>query len=286
VAFGDLLVLDVSGDSAGESFIKQKSVQYFVMENAAAPLNGFPEQLVGMTKGAPKEFKLTVPEDYPKKEWAAREVAFKVTVTEIKGEKLPEADDALARQVDAEFKTLAELREKAKSGLQERAEARARQEMENEAVEAVAAQAQVSYPPVMVEAEIDRLFEDQTRRMQMDEKALEEYLKNMKKTREELREELRPTAEKMVVNSLVLGKLADDEKIEIEDADIDAEIERMCQGAGADAERMRDALNHGHNRDSIRQLLLTRKTLSRLTEIAAENQPKKKPGKSKKEDKK
>src|SRR5207248_55515 len=66
VEAGDMLSLDVEskvGD--GEQFINDKGVSYMVSPGLEFPVAGFPEQLIGMTKGEPKEFTLTVQDDYP-----------------------------------------------------------------------------------------------------------------------------------------------------------------------------------------------------------------------------
>ncbi|NIN00788.1 MAG: hypothetical protein GTO24_22725, partial [candidate division Zixibacteria bacterium] len=92
---------------------------------------------------------------------------------------------------------------------------------------------------------------------------------------------LHPAATTRVTRSLVLGKVAETEKVEVNDKEIDNEIGTMLQNAAEKKEELQKALNTPPSRDSIRQILLTRKTVDRLVEIAQGEKEKK--GKQKKE---
>ncbi len=267
--FGDLAVIDINSEVEEKPFIKRLGAQYQVLRDLISPAPGFAEQLVGMPKGEEKEFKLELPEDYTQIELAGKEASFKVKVSEIKEEKLPELDDELAQQVSTDFENVDALRERVSANLKLRAEERARMDFEERVINAVVDQAQVDYPPVLVEMEINRLLNDSARQFQMSGKSLEEYLQTVNKTEEELREEFRPVATKNVASALVLGKIAEEEKIEVADSEIDAKIEDMTKGATEDKkEELRKLMDTPQTRESIKQSLMTRKTIERLVEIA------------------
>ena len=79
-----------------------------------------------------------------------------------------------------------------------------------------------------MDEEVEHLYMEQTRRLQMGEKGLEDYLKGINKTEGELRDDLRPIATKRVTSALVLGKLADKEKIEHStDGPLEIDIKRV-----------------------------------------------------------
>ena len=268
VEFGDLVGMDIESNIEGDSFIEQQGAQYQVIKGFAGPVSGFPEQIAGIAKSEEKVFTLTLPDDYPKNELAGKEANFKVKVTEIKEEKLPELNDKLAVQVEPDIKTLDALKEEIAGRLKERAEEKAKTDFEDKVIQTVVDSSKIEYPPILVEAEIDSLLNEQARRLQWDEKGLEEYLKRVNKTVEQLREDMRPLATKRVASSLVLGKVAEDENVEVSDADIDNEIENMVKGTTEGKDKVRQFLNNLQYRNSIRQLLLTRKTVARLEEIA------------------
>ena len=162
-----------------------------------------------------------------------------------------------------------------------RAEARAKADFEEKVIDAVVATAKVEFPPVLVEAEVQRMMNEQARQFAQQGANLEEYLKSINKTEEQLHEELHPLAARRVTQSLVLGKVAEVEKIAVDDKEIDNEIAAMLQNAADKKGELQKALNSPPSRDSIRQILLTRKTVERLVEIATSKKERK--GKPKKE---
>lgn len=273
VEMGDLVTANIDGTVDERPFVKRLASQYQVEAGAAAPAPGFPEQLVGMNKGEEKEFKLTLPEDYQRPELAGKEVSFKVKIEEIKQEILPEMNDELAGMVSKEFKTVADLREEVVKNLKIQAEEKARMEFEEKVVTSVMDQAAVEYPPVVVEMEINRIINEQARQVQMSGRNMEDYLRSIGKTIEQMREDLRPVANKNIVASLVLGKVAEAEQSSVEEAEIDERLDGMVAGTDESRkEELRKMFDTPNTRESIRQNLMTRKTIDRLAEIAASDE--------------
>ncbi|MFC1915030.1 trigger factor, partial [Chloroflexota bacterium] len=268
VAFGDLLTLDVDSTVENETLINQKGAQYQVVRDAPFPALGFAEQLVEMKREEEKEFKLSLPPDYPKSELAGKEASFKVAVAEIKQEKLPELNDEFAKGLSADLENLSALQEQVKTNMKLRAEDKARADFEEQLVDAVVDISELEFPPILVELEINRLINQQMQRWQAAGRSPEEYLSSIGKTEEELRKELRPSAARRVNWSLVLGDIAEKEKIEANDSEIDTEIENMMKGAGENKERLQQLMNTPQSRESLQNSLITRKTIQRLEEIA------------------
>jgi trigger factor len=97
---------------------------------------------------------------------------------------------------------------------------------------------------------------------------IDEYLKSINKTLDQLREELRPSSTKRVAESLVVGKIAETEKIKVDHDEIHTEIEEMVNTSTGDKEELRKVLETQRNPESIEDTLVARKTIQRLTEIA------------------
>ena len=267
VGFGDLVVLDVQSNIEDKPFISQQGGQFQVLQGSVGPVPGFAEQLVGLKREEDKEFTLQFPADYPRSEMAGKEAAFKVKISEIKQEQLPELNDEFARQIDPETETLDSLREKVSTDMRLGAEEKTRQDFEEQVVDAVVEQANLDFPPVLVEMEIHRFLDEQAREWQM-RGGLEEYLSRINKTEEELREEVRPSAVKRVSRSLVLGKVAEEEKIEVSESKINDEIEKLTSGSAENKDKLSELFNTSQSRESIERWLTTRKTVQRLVEIA------------------
>jgi trigger factor len=274
VEFGDMVVFDIDSTVEGQSFISQKGSQYQLAKDLTTPFPGFGEQLIGMKKGEEKEFKLKLPDDYARKEIAGKEAVHKVKVTEIKIEKLPEVDENLAKTVSAELTSADGLRELAAKELRQRGEERNQIEFEEKLMDGVVKISDIQFPPVLVDAEITRIL---GQRFQNNRQTLDNYLKTMNKTEEEVRNELKPSAESGVKRSLILSQLVADEKIEVTDADVNAEIEKMTQETTSNKEKVLQFFNTPDVRKSISQTLLTRKTLQVLKDITQANAPKEEP---------
>lgn len=268
VGFDDLVTLDIVSNIDGKPFINQQGVQYEVLPDHPLPVAGFAEQLPGVKVGEEKEFKLQLAKDYPRVELAGKEAHFKVRVSEVKQRQLPQLDDEFATLVNPELKTLDLLRGKISAGLHLRAEEKAREEFEERSIDAVVGISQVEFPPVLVDTEIARLLDQQARWLQASGSRLEEYLSRINKTGEELREELRPLATKRVTRSLVLEKIAEEEKIEASDAEIKAELENIAQSVSGNKDEVQKWLDSSQAHSSVEQLLIRRKTIQRLVEIA------------------
>ena len=268
VEFDDLIALDVYSNVEGKPFINAKEIQYHVVHDLPYPVAGFAEQLSGMRRDEKKEFRLQFPSDYPRGELAGKEGWFKVKVSEIKQARLPELNDEFAKEINPDLETVDALREQVSSSLRLKAEQGAKIDFEERLIRAVVDLTEVEFPPVLTDMEINRLLSERLRYLQREGRSLEEYLGYRNKTEEELREELRPLATKRVTRSLVMGKIAEEEKIEVSDADIEAEIEGMVRSATENKDELQKFLNTPQSRESIEQLLMTRKTMQRLVEIA------------------
>jgi len=268
VEFDDLVALDAYGSVDGKPFINYKEIQYHVVHDLPYPVAGFAEQLLGMRQDEKKEFKLQFPSDYPRGELAGKEGLFKVKVSEIKEARLPELNDEFASEISPDCETVEALREQVSTKLRLKAEQGAKLDFEERLIKAVVDLAEVEFPPVLTDMEINRLLGERLRYLQREGKSLEEYLSYRNKTGDELREELRPLATKRVIRSLVMGKIAEEEKIEVSDAEIEAEIEGMVGSATENKDELQKFLNTPQSRESIEQLLMTRKTIQRLAEIA------------------
>ncbi len=259
VALGDLATIDVEGSIDGEPFSSQRGIQYNVAPNSGAPVPGFADQLLGMGRGEEKEFTISVPRELDTGDISTSEYFFKVRVSEVKQRRLPEPDDEFAKAVG--FESIELLRRRIFDNLKAMADERGRRRFEERLVDEVVELAEVEFPPILVEQEIDRI----TAEMEGSTNP-EDYLRMVKKTEEELGEELRPMATRRVTTSLVLGKVADEEGLRVSDDEIDAEIELMARGVGERGEEVRRLLDS--SRRSLEQMLLSRKALERLTEIA------------------
>lgn len=268
VQFGDVVTIDVEGERQGESFPIRKNLVYEVIQGARLPLPGFAEKLEGMRKGEERHFVLSYPEDYEMRKLAGKEHIFKVTVTEIKEKRLPPVNDEFAKKFGSQ--DLASFRELVFADLKARAEERTRMELEQQVVNSAIEISEVEYPPILVDREIERLLNEESRHFHQGIKGLENYLKSVDRTLDEHLEELRPIASRRVARSLVLAKIAEEENIEVGEAEIDEEVEKILKDAGKQTKELSKLLDLAQTRESIKQFIIARKTVERLVQIATQ----------------
>lgn len=260
--FGDFAVLDVRATIDDQPILEHEGVSYELVEGGQMPVPGFADSIVGMSSGESKSFTLNMPEDFRVAELAGKECACNVTVQQVRQKELPELGDEMAKTFG--FDSLDLLKERVGSDLESRAKEQARTKLIQSALEAIAAQGSVDFPPALEDREIDDLLSEEARRYGY--KNVEDYLKMTQRSLEQIREDLRQLAHTRVVNGLILSKLAATEEIEITDADVDNRIEELL-GQAQDQERMRELLSAPHMRDSVAERLRTSRTLDRLVAI-------------------
>jgi trigger factor len=271
VRIGDVIRGDVRIVVDDREVYKDEDAEMHLREGKTVLLPGFAEGVVGAHKGLPQEIEVTLPDDADSA-LAGKTGVVHITLKEVKEERLPEPDDEFAKGVGEGFASLADLKDRLRSDIRERQDVQAEESYRDAALVALVEQAgTIEFPPLLVEREIDRFLNDQARNTGME---LDRYLELIKKTPEEVREELRPSATERVKRSLVLGQLADTEKIETTDADVEAEVQKLlAQASGGDdeqVERYRRIFQSPEARASLGRSLVSRRTIERLVEIASQ----------------
>ncbi len=269
VKSGDLVTIDVTGNVEENTLLDRKDLQFQVLQGLPFPVPGFAENIEGLEKDQDKEFSISLPADYEVSELAGKECLFKVRVSEIKEIKLPELNDEFVISIGQGFETVDALTENITSNLHTMSEEGSRRRHEEKIINTLAEISRVEFPPVLVEREIDRLIAAHERELSQNKMSLEDYLKSREKSKEELREELRPMAIRQVTGSLVLSKVTEAEEITVAEKEIDEEVEEMVKGAGEQEEEARKILQNKATRKSLENVLITRKTIKRLVEIAS-----------------
>jgi len=267
VAANDILTLSLRISQGDRVLLERENVVFDMAEgsNDLPPEVG--EALLGMERGQERELTLAYPADHPDERLAGRSATIHVTLHEVKERRLPEIDDELAQTV-GDFESLDELRERIRANLQTRREIEARERLAEEVLAAVMSQARVEFPPLMVERELDEMIADYADHLERRGLTLEKALEMQGKSEQELRDELRVEARERVRRALVLGKVVEQEGIELEPGEVEEESEAIAQSFGERAEEAREALASEESRRSLTSQLLAQKALRRLVEIA------------------
>ena len=263
---GDTAVIDFEGFKNGVAFEGGKGENYNLVIGSNTFIPGFEDQLVGKKAGEEVEVNVTFPETYHAENLAGKPVVFNVKVNDVKVKEVPALDDEFAKDT-TEFETLAELRADVKAKLEEQAKNAADAEMRNALVEKVSANTEVEVPEAMVQHQIDNMLMELNYQLQYQGLNLEQLLQMTGRGLDELREERRADAERLVKSSLVLEAIAEKENVEANDADVDAELEKMAAMYNMEVEKIKSSLRETDIED-IKGHIKIRKTLDLLVENA------------------
>ena len=235
---GDFAIIDFAGTVDGEPFSGGEGKGYPLEVGSNSFIPGFEDQLVGLSKGDSTDVEVTVPEDYFVKDLAGKEAIFKVNIQDVKRKELPELNDEyVASKTD--FKTVEELRANYKERMQKAAEANAKAEYEHELIDLAVANAKFSVPEIMIEDKISQMVEEMKMSLESRKMSLDMYMQYTGLDMAKIRENQRPVAEENVKTDLVLDAIAKAEDIQVDMADVDAEIAAISAQHGASPEEVK-----------------------------------------------
>ena len=235
---GDFAIIDFAGTVDGEPFSGGEGKGYPLEVGSNSFIPGFEDQLVGLSKGDSTDVEVTFPEDYFVKELAGKEAVFKVNIQDVKRKELPELNDEyVASKTD--FKTVEELRANYKERMQKAAEANAKAEYEHELIDLAVANAKFSVPEIMIEDKISQMVEEMKMSLESRKMSLDMYMQYTGLDMAKIRENQRPVAEENVKTDLVLDAIAKAEDIQVDMADVDAEIAAISAQHGASPEEVK-----------------------------------------------
>jgi trigger factor len=270
---GDQVVLDMEGKAGDQEVMSNEDYEMLLEAETTHPLPGFHEEIVGMSPGEEKTFLLTLPEDDLDEQAAGQEATIVVRLHAVKEEDLPPMDDELAMMV-GDYDTLDDL----KTGVRERLETEALQRTESEyldkALDAfIEAAVKVEYPPQAVDREADLALNQMESNLASSGIQLDTYLGMIGKTREMYKQELHPASEERLKRRLVLAEIARQEELDIAPEDVEAEIERMREILGPQAEETLQTLSSPGGRLMVADDLMTSKAQERAMQIAKGEAP-------------
>jgi trigger factor len=267
VADGDTAVVDIDRKDVDEETDQHKDVSIELGSSGNPP--GFDANLLGLDVGDEKTFTVHFPDDYTVKSMANTDVTYTVRVKQVRRKVLPELDDEFAKDLGA-FESLAALRERVRSDLQEEAEENATRQVRTDVLRQLAQRVSVELPPSLIEKEIDRRLEEFARQLMQQNVDPREAGIDWAQFREAQREPARAA----VAGALALDEIARREDITVTAADVDKEIERFAARGGRTPAALRAELEKeggvariyaGLRREKAVDLALSRATITDQT---------------------
>ncbi len=262
---GDWAVIDHDGAVDGQTFPGSKA-QDVTVKVAAGPVSeGNLEKLAGAKVGDVVEFEETFAADHRDQAMRGKVAKMKATVKALKTQQAPALDDAFAKEVGIEgVETLEALRARVRSDLDRREQRRAENEVKDGLVKAALARNDFEVPGSLVERAIDQMIQGTAERMARQGVDLRKLELDMARLRADLREQ----ALLQVRGALLLEAIAEAEKIEVTDEDLQAEVARIAGEMGIPLAKVQQQTRGTETQDALRNKLREEKALALLTSAA------------------
>ncbi len=241
---GDTVVIDYTGFKDGVEFDGGKAEGHHLVLGSNSFIPGFEDQLVGVKAGEDREINLTFPEDYFAEELKGAPVVFKVHVSEVKREVLPELNDEFAEDVNIPgVETVDDLKGKVRERLETNKKNSAENEAEEGLMNSLAETAEVEIPESMIKQEEQYLVNQLASRVQQFGMNFNDYIKAMGKTVEQIMEDYKENAEKQVKLRLVLEAIAKKENLLPTEEQVEEEFKKIADQYQMEVEKVKSALD-------------------------------------------
>ena len=233
---GDFAVVDYEGFRNGKPFAETGKTENFTLKVGDGHIiKEFDDQLLGMQVDEEREVTIKFPEDYFNAKLASLDVDFKVKLNEIREEELPAIDDELAKGM-GHFQSLEDLKNVIKDNLQQGYAKRTEQELNEQIFQALIDRTEFELPDAMVEYELEGILNEAERSFSYSGKSMED----LGVTKEGLAEKYRGTAEKQVRRHLILGKIIDQEKLELTEEELDDGFQMLSENYNQPKQDLRE----------------------------------------------
>ena len=226
---GDIVVIDFKGFIGDEAFEGGEAKGYELELGSGSFIPGFEEQLEGKVAPVDTEVNVTLTEIFQVADLSWKSAKFEVSVHDVKEKVLPELTDEFVKEFSKEAaSTVAEYKEKLKEEIKLEKENLAEKSYSDKVISTAVENAKVSVPEKLVEQEVNSMFEQFTGNLSRQGLSFDLYEQFTGKGEADLKAEMKSDAENKIKTSFVLGEIAEVEKVEVTEADIDAEVKELA----------------------------------------------------------
>ena len=260
---GDISIIDFEGFTDGKAFEGGKAENFELTIGSGQFIPGFEDQMIGMKVDEQRDINVKFPEEYHAKDLAGKDATFKVKLHEIKEKVLPEIDDEFAKDV-SEFDNLEDYKKDLNKKIKADKENHAKIDMEQEAIDKFIEKVEVTIPEEMIDSEVDKMIEEMNANLSYQGLNIDQYLQYIGTTLDEYKKQMRDQAQRRIKLDLGLEYVAKEEKVEVEEKDIDEKIKELAAQYGNKDD---DSLLKNENaRNYMRQQLVYEKTMKVITD--------------------
>ena len=265
VQIGDMISASIVGNHNEEEVINETDGVYLVNEEIERPFPGFANKLIGLEANISNTFELDIPKTFADENLSGKSITFDVNITDIKERILPEITDEFAQSLGTEYENMESLKSEIRKSLKSDAENESTRNFQEAIIVELIKTAIIELPPLLIQRESEHMVSEQERMVQQANMVLDDYLQSMGTTREQLIEDSKAEAVNRLTRSFILSKLADEEKVEITDEQIESRIEELFADS---EENLPDASQTAEMKSYLERSMRMEKTMEILEQIA------------------
>jgi trigger factor len=259
---GDFVVLDYQGYFAGEPVEGAKAEGTYIEVGSGKFNLDFERNLVGLKEGAEARFAVSLPNDFANPLIAGKVIEFEIKILEVKEKVVAELDETFARNLGGNFQTMADLRTAVREDIIKGKERERQAYLENQVADQLLAHHEFEVPPSLVQQEQESMLRDQLQRFGQHGM----NIANMDTTK--MVEVLKPMAERRVRVKLILARIAQQENLTVDDAELDASLARIAVHSGRDVAEVKKFYEEHNLKGILRQELQDEKTMKMVLDKA------------------
>ena len=238
---GDTVVIDFEGFCDGEAFEGGKAEEYNLELGSGNFIPGFEEQIVGHNTGDEFDIDVKFPEEYQAENLKGKDAVFKIKLHEIKTKELPEVDDDFVKDV-SEKDTVAEYRDELKEQIAKRLEGESERDLDDKLTNAIIEKVEGEIPEQMYDREAQNMVREMDMRLRQQGMDFDTYMKYTGMDANAVLEMYKPEAQRRVKMRLALEKIAELEKIEPTEEEINAEYDKMAEAYNMEADKVKEII--------------------------------------------
>jgi len=261
---GSILTLDYEGRIDGQPFEGGSAEGATVEIGSGRLVPGFEDGLRGAQPGERRDVTVTFPEDYAAADLRGKPAVFAVEVKALQRRRLPELNDAFAKELGEEgLDTLEALRTRLREALTERRERGAQETLRRTLLDALIERTPFEVPPGLVDRRLSQRLStahDQLASMMSDEE--------LHARMGEWRVAWRPEAEREVRDALLLEAVAAQQGFEAADDEVQARIDQIAREQGIAPARLAALYEERGLTPALRVRIAEEKALEFLTSRA------------------
>lgn len=257
----DYLIADYEVEFQGKPKEEHKDEWIFLHEHST--LGDFSQKLVGAKSGDEKSFAVTLGTDHPNQDLRGKQAQFSVKVKDVKEKALPEINDELAK-LAGEFKDLEALKIAVREDLKRKKEQEQEAGVENELLSFLVENNSFQMSRGVVERHLEKLVHDAINRMVQRGFTKEQA----EKEHDNLQKEFRQEAEKQVRLAFILDRIAEKEKIQVTQEDLNERFDRMAQQYHAPIDKIREHFQKEENFENLIEQIVNEKVFKFIKDNA------------------